>query len=55
VVSRRFCTEANAFYEKKKTKTNAVLATKALAHKLARASYHILKDKCAFEVKRCFA
>jgi transposase len=53
--ARRYCTEANAFYEKKKAKTNAVLATKALAHKLARASYHILKDKRAFEVKRCFA
>jgi len=53
--ARRFCTEANAFYEKKKVRTNGVLATKALAHKLARASYHILKDKRAFEVKRCFA
>ncbi len=53
--ARRFCPEANAFYEKKKARTNAVLATKALAHKLARASYHILKDKRAFEVKRCFA
>ena len=53
--ARRYCTEANAFYEKKKARTNAVLATKALAHKLARASYHILKDKRAFEVKRCFA
>lgn len=53
--ARRFCTEANAFYEKKKARTNGVLATKALAHKLARASYHILKDKRAFEVKRCFA
>ena len=53
--ARRFCPEANVFYEKKKAKTNTVLATKALAHKLARASYHILKDKRAFEVKRCFA
>ena len=53
--ARRFCPEANVFYEKKKAKTNTVLATKALAHKLARASYHILKDQRAFEVKRCFA
>ena len=35
--ARRYCTEANAFYEKKKAKTNAMLATKPLAHKLARA------------------
>ncbi len=38
---RRFCKEANTFF-KKKAKTNGVVATKALAHKLARASYHIL-------------
>jgi len=53
--ARRFCKEANAFFEKKKTKTNGVVATKALAHKLARASYHILKEKQPFDVKRCFA
>ena len=32
-----------------------VVATKALAHKLARASYHILKEKQPFDAKRCFA
>ncbi|MGY8683882.1 hypothetical protein Q2941_39830 [Bradyrhizobium sp. UFLA05-153] len=34
---------------------NNVVATKALAHKLARASYHILKEGKPFEVTRCFA
>lgn len=53
--ARRFSKEANAFFEKKKAKTNTVVATKALAHKLARASYHILKEKRPFDVKRCFA
>jgi transposase len=53
--ARRFCKEANQFFEKKKAKTNSVVATKALAHKLARASYHILKEKQPFDVKRCFA
>jgi transposase len=53
--ARRFCAEANAFFERKKARTNSVIATKALAHKLARASYHVLKDKRAFEIKRCFA
>jgi len=53
--ARRFCKEANTFFEKKKTRTNGVVATKALAHKLARASYHILKEKQPFDVKRCFA
>ena len=35
-------------------KTNTVVATKALAHKLARASYHMLKGGQPFDVKRCF-
>ena len=52
---RRFSDEARRFFDKKKTKTNSVVATKALAHKLARASYHILKEKQPFDVKRCFA
>jgi type IV secretory pathway VirB9-like protein len=43
--ARRFSADAKRFFEKKKAKTNAVVATKALAHKLARASYHILKEK----------
>lgn len=53
--ARRFSENAQRFFEKKKAKTNAVVATKALAHKLARASYHILKEKQPFDAKRCFA
>jgi transposase len=53
--ARRFSADAKRFFEKKKAKTNAVVATKALAHKLARASYHILKEKQPFDAKRCFA
>ena len=51
----RYCTEAKRFYERKKTKTNNAVAIKALAHKLARASYHILKERQPFDVTRCFA
>lgn len=51
----RFCPEAKRFYERKKAKTNTVVATKALAHKLARACFHILKARKPFDVTRCFA
>jgi len=51
----RYCAEAKRFYERKKAKTNAVVAVKALAHKLARACYHILKEGKPFAVTRCFA
>lgn len=53
--ARRFNAEAKRFFDRKKAKTNNVIATKALAHKLARASYHILKEKQPFDAKRCFA
>lgn len=51
----RFSTAAKRFYERKKARTNAALATKALAHKLARACYHMLKEHTEFDEKRCFA
>lgn len=53
--ARRYCAEAKRFYERKQAKTNHVVAVKALAHKLARACYHILKEGKPFDVKRCFA
>jgi len=53
--ARRYCTEARRFYERKKAQTNSIVATKALAHKLARACYHMMKNGQRFEVKRCFA
>jgi len=51
----RFCAEAKRFYERKKARTNTVVAIKALAHKLARACFHILKERKSFDVTRCFA
>ena len=51
----RYCAEAKRFYERKKAKTNNVVAIKALAHKLARACFHILKEREPFDVTRCFA
>src|ERR1700693_3290952 len=52
--ARRYCPQAKAFYERKKRKSNGVLATKALAHKLARACYHMLREQKPFDVSRCF-
>ena len=53
--ARRFCPEARRFHERKKARTNNIVATKALAHKLARACYHILKEGKPFDATRCFA
>ena len=46
--------EAKRFLDRKKAQTNQVIATKALAHKRARASYHLRKERRCFDVKRCF-
>jgi transposase len=51
----RFNAQAKRFYERKKAKTNSIVATKALAHKLARACYPIMQERKAFDVTRCFA
>ena len=53
--ARRFNPQARRFFERKKAKTTPIVATKALAHKLARACYHMLKEKQPFDVRRCFA
>ena len=53
-MAKRWCPEAKRFHERKRAKTNAIVATKALAHKLARACYHMLKTGQPFDMKRCF-
>ena len=53
--ARRYCPEAKRFYERKQSRTNPIVARMALAHKLARACYHMLKENQPFDVKRCFA
>jgi len=43
------------FHQRKKAKTNGVVAVKAVAHKLARACYHVLKNQVPFDEGRAFA
>jgi transposase len=50
----RYCPQAKSFYERKKSTINRVLAIKALAHKLARACCHMLRDQKPFDVHLCF-
>lgn len=53
-MARRWCAEAKRFHERKCAQTNAIVATKALAHKLARACYHMLNTGERFQMQRCF-
>ncbi|HKQ88134.1 MAG TPA: IS110 family transposase [Candidatus Acidoferrales bacterium] len=53
-MARRWSAEAKRFHERKSSQTNAIVATKALAHKLARACYHMLRTGERFQMQRCF-
>ena len=50
----RCCPQAKSFYDRKKSRSNRILALKALAHKLARTCYHMLRDQKPFDVHLCF-
>jgi transposase len=52
--ARRYSDQAKRFYDRKRAQTNTAVATKALAHKLARACYHMLKQNASFDAARCF-
>ncbi len=53
--SIRFNERIRAFYQRKQAKTNRVVALKTVAHKLARACYHVLTDQVEFDLARAFA
>ena len=50
----RFNSKIQSFDQKKKAKTKGVVAIKAVAHKLCRACYYILRDRVAFDVTKAF-
>ena len=43
------------YHQRKTAKTNNVVAIKAIAHKLARACYYIIRDQKEFDPKKAFA
>jgi transposase len=51
----RYHDDAQRFYQRKLAKTNRIVAVRALAHKLARASYYVMRDKVEFDPGRLFA
>ena len=47
--------EAQKYFQRKRAKTNGIIAIRALAHKLARASYHVMRDHVDFDPEKAFA
>ena len=50
----RYNAKIKSFYQRKKAKTKMVVALKAVAHKLCRACYYIMRDQVAFDVSKAF-
>jgi len=50
----QFNSKIKSFYQRKKAKTKVVVTIKAVAHKLCRACYYILRDRVAFDVTKAF-
>ena len=50
----RYNAKIKSFYERKKAKTKIVVALKAVAHKLCRACYYIMRDRVAFDLSKAF-
>lgn len=46
--------QAHRFVQRKRAKGNHTLAVKALGHKLARASYYVMRDQVEFDPARLF-
>jgi len=51
----RFNDQAKRFYQRKATKGNRIVAIKAVAHKLARASFYVMRDQVPFDSAKLFA
>jgi len=58
VEAAKFAVRSNGqikrYYQRKKDKTNGVVALKAVAHKLARACYYVIRDQVPIETAKAF-
>ncbi|HSF30184.1 MAG TPA: IS110 family transposase [Candidatus Tectomicrobia bacterium] len=50
----RFSPTVQRFYQRKQAKSHLMVARKAVAHKLARACYYIMRDLMPFDVHKAF-
>jgi transposase len=50
----RYQPRIKSFYQRKKSKTNGIVAIKAVAHKVCRACYYIMRDRVAFDLTKAF-
>jgi len=51
----RYNPRIKRYYQRKRARTNGLIAIKTVAHKLARACFYILRDQVTFDVSKAFA
>jgi transposase len=54
-LARRLDAEARAYHDRKRKRTNTPIAYSALAHKLSRAAFYIMRDGVPFMYEKAFA
>jgi transposase len=54
-LARRIDSKARAYHDRKRRRTNTPIAYGALAHKLARAAFYIIRDEVPFMPEKAFA
>jgi transposase len=52
--ARRYDADCRRWYERKKARTSTVIATKALACKLAKAAWHVMTHHTDYDASRMF-
>jgi transposase len=53
--ARRYQPRVRRFFDRKAATTLGVVARKAVAHKLSRACYYVIRDQVPFQIERAFA
>jgi transposase len=52
--ARRYDEHCRRWYDRKAARTGKIIATKALACKLAKAAWHVMAQRCDYDEKRVF-
>ena len=50
----RYHPEAKKCFQRKRSKTNGIIAIRTVAHKLARAAYYVMRDQVPFDPTKTF-
>lgn len=53
--AKRYCPLAKFYYQKKTSKTNSIIAIKAMANKIAKVCFYIIKDGVDYDPLKIFA